>query len=116
MNSTSHELDSMNVLETLIHQLSSKEQIRVIRWITEDISVAFPRIAKDSGIVGGHARIAGTRIPVWTLVLARRLGSGDDDLLQAFPALNVDDLAAAWLYAKVYETEIEQQIIDNESD
>lgn len=77
--------------------------------------VIFSGIEKTSSVCGGSARIAGRRIPVWLLEQAHRLGSDDADLLRAFPALCVDDLANAWAYVHLHQEEIETEIHANET-
>jgi uncharacterized protein (DUF433 family) len=67
------------------------------------------------GVCGGEPRIVRTRIPVWTLEQARRLGVTEEDLLRAYPALRAEDLANAWAYVRSHRMEIEDQIRDNES-
>jgi uncharacterized protein (DUF433 family) len=42
-------------------------------------------IEKTPKVCGGQACIANTRIPVWVLVEARRLGYSDADLLTSYP-------------------------------
>lgn len=65
-------------------------------------------------VCGGEPRIAGTRIPVWTLEQARRLGASEADLLRDYPGLRAADLVNAWSYAAAHREEIERQIRDNE--
>ncbi|MBO0931096.1 DUF433 domain-containing protein [Fibrella aquatilis] len=60
--------------------------------------------------------IAKTRIPVWVLEQARRLGATEADLLLAYPTLYAADLANAWAYARTNATEIDQAIAENEAD
>jgi uncharacterized protein (DUF433 family) len=71
-------------------------------------------IESTPGVCGGEPRIAGTRIPVWTLEQARRLGVREADLLRDFPALRAADLVNAWSYVASHREEIEAQIRDNE--
>jgi type III restriction enzyme len=73
-----------------------------------------PGIQKTAGVCGGEARVADTRIPVWTLVLDHRLGMDDATILENFPSLTVDDLKAAWDYADAHQAEIEADIRTNE--
>jgi uncharacterized protein (DUF433 family) len=68
------------------------------------------------GVCGGDARIAGTRIPVWSLVSARRLGATDSQILSEYPALGPGDLANAWAYAESHADEVERLIRENEAD
>ena len=65
--------------------------------------------------MGGDPCIAGTRIPVWLLVVARRIGSNDEDLLKAYPVLCAEDLTNAWAFYRLNRVEIEQQIAENEA-
>ncbi len=58
--------------------------------------------------------IVRTRISVWVLVHARRLGVGDADLLASYPMLRAEDLTNAWAYYCAHRDEIEHQIADNE--
>jgi uncharacterized protein (DUF433 family) len=65
-------------------------------------------------VCGGDARIAGTRIPVWTLERYRRLGLSEAQILAAFPSLRAADLVNAWSYVAAHAPEIERQIDENE--
>jgi uncharacterized protein (DUF433 family) len=67
------------------------------------------------GVSGGEPRIAATRIPVWLLERARRLGMGEASILDAYPLLRAEDLVNVWAYVRVHSQEIDQQIRDNES-
>jgi len=68
-----------------------------------------------NGACGGEPVIVRTRIPVWVLEQARRLGSTETDLLRLYPRLKAEDLASAWAYVRAHQDEIDQQIRDNES-
>lgn len=69
-----------------------------------------PGIASRWDVAGGEACIANTRIPVWLLEQARRLGAGGVQLLAAYPTLHADDLANAWAFARCRNDEIDEQI------
>jgi uncharacterized protein (DUF433 family) len=71
-------------------------------------------IEKTPGVVGGDARVAGTRIPVWALVNFRRLGSNESQILENYPSLTPEDLTNAWVYAEANPDEIEKAILENE--
>ena len=74
-------------------------------------------IQKTPGVIGGDACIRNTRIAVWMLVEARRLGFTDAELLQRYdPPLTEQELAAAWRYAEQHHEEIETNIRDNQDD
>ena len=71
-------------------------------------------IEKDAAICGGEACIARTRVPVWVLEQARRLGATEADLLTDYPSLTAADLAAAWAYVLAHRQEVESAIRANE--
>jgi uncharacterized protein (DUF433 family) len=65
-------------------------------------------------VMSGTPCIVRTRIPVWLLEQARRLGTSDADLLRDYPTLNVQDLTNAWNFVRSHRTEIDEQIEANE--
>jgi len=71
-------------------------------------------IEKTANVCGGDACVASTRIPVWVLEQARRLGATISDLLADYPSLTDEDLAASWEYVRANRSEIESAIRDNE--
>lgn len=73
------------------------------------------RIEKTPGVCGGAACIRETRIPVWLLVRYRRLGATESVLLESFPSLLRDDLAAAWEYEQSQPAEIAAAIAEQEA-
>ena len=75
---------------------------------------AVPGIESTPGVCGGEPRVARTRITVWILEQATRLGTGEAELLQAYPALRAEDLTNAWAYVLSHRQEIEEQIRANE--
>ena len=88
-------MSTVEEIESQISALSRAEKAQVLRWVVNDLDEAFPGIEAAPGICGGEARIVRTRIPVWLLVQARRLGTSEADLLRAYPTLTADDLANA---------------------
>ena len=76
---------------------------------------AYPGIDVIDGVCGGQACIARTRVPVWTLEQARRLGASEVDLLRSYPALRAEDLANAWAYVRAHRDEVDEQIRLNEA-
>lgn len=74
-----------------------------------------PGIESRPNVCGGEPCIVGTRIPVWLLEQARRLGANEADLLRAYPTLRAKDLANAKAYVHSNPDEIEKQIRENES-
>jgi uncharacterized protein (DUF433 family) len=73
-------------------------------------------ISKQPGRSGGDACVRDTRITVWGLVAYRRLRMSDSEILNAVQGLSQADLDAAWEYAAANPGEIEQSILENESD
>ncbi len=71
-------------------------------------------IEATPGVCGGDPRIAGTRIPVWSVEQYRRLGLSEAQILGAYPGLRAADLVNAWSYVANHADEIERQIRENE--
>jgi uncharacterized protein (DUF433 family) len=69
-----------------------------------------PAIQKTPGVCGGAAHIGNHRIPVWLMVLYKKRGLSDADLLTSYPALTADDLAACWDYYRKEPVEIERHL------
>ena len=108
----------MNVLqeaEQLLEQMTPAEKAQLLQLVVRDLGAAFPGIDSAPDVMDGEARIVRTRIPVWLLVQARRLGTSEADLLHAYPSLRAEDLANAWGYYRTHRHEIEQQIQANEA-
>ena len=82
--------------------------------MVRDLGDAFPDIDSIPGVCGGEPCIVRTRIPVWLLVQARKLGTSEADLLRCYPTLRAEDLVNAWAYFRSHRDEIEQQIQENE--
>jgi uncharacterized protein (DUF433 family) len=72
-------------------------------------------ISKKPDRCGGDACIRDTRIPVWTLVEARRLGASAAELLESFPGLTPVDLEAAREYQRLNALEIERNIWESQA-
>jgi uncharacterized protein (DUF433 family) len=72
-------------------------------------------IEADPEICGGEPCIVRTRIPVWVLIQARKLGTSEAEILRAYPTLRAEDLTNAWAYYRGHRDEIEQQIEENEA-
>ncbi len=78
-------------------------------------SVKEPPIRKTPNVCGGKACIRQTRIAVWGLVVYRKLGMTDAELLNAYPTLTQADLDASWDYYRANPVEIEQAIWFNDT-
>jgi uncharacterized protein (DUF433 family) len=74
-----------------------------IRELDED----FPGIDTRPDVCGGEPCILRTRIPVWVIDQARRLGASEYALLAVYPNRRAEDLVNAWAYARAHAEEIE---------
>ena len=101
-------------LEKLYKGLSRSEKAQLLQWAARDLGDAFPGIESNPQVVGGEPCIVRTRIPVWLLVQARRLGTSEADLLRSYPTLRAEDLTNAWAYERGHKKEIDAQIRANE--
>lgn len=95
--------------------MTRAEKAQVLQWVVRDLGEAFPGIESTPGVCGGEPCIVRTRIPVWLLVQARRLGASEADLLRSYPTLRAEDLANAWAYYRAHREEIEEQIRERET-
>jgi uncharacterized protein (DUF433 family) len=100
----------LDTIEKALSDLSPGEKAHLLQRVARELGGAVPGIDTDRGVCGGEACIARTRIPVWLLVRARRLGASEALLLQAYPALRAEDLVNAWAYAQLHPAEIEELI------
>ena len=102
--------------EELLANMTRAEKAQLLQSLVRDLGDAFPGIESRPGVAGGDPCIVRTRIPVWLLEQARRLGTSEADLLRAYPTLRAEDLANAWAYVSGHRDEIERQIAENETD
>ena len=61
--------------------------------------MAMNRITFDAGKMGGRACIRGLRIPVATVVRCVASGMSSEEILEAYPDLEQEDIAEALQYA-----------------
>ncbi len=73
-----------------------------------------PDIIDTPGVCGGDRHIRGTRIPVWAVEAARRVGIDDDGILRMYPTINRDQLEAAQEYARSHPDEMDRLIAENQ--
>ncbi|MPZ19639.1 MAG: DUF433 domain-containing protein [Luteitalea sp.] len=105
----------IETIEKALSELSPGEKALVLQRVAAELGGAMPGIDTDPTVCGGEPCIARTRIPVWLLVQARRLGASEADLLEAYPALRAQDLANAWAYAQLHPTEVDNMIAAHEA-
>jgi uncharacterized protein (DUF433 family) len=89
--------------------LSPAEQARALKVIH-----AFGGTERSPDVMGGHACVVHTRIPVWLLESYRRVGWDEARILENFPTLSAFDLENAWAYRDLHGDEIEQAISDEQ--
>lgn len=105
----------MEKVRELISELSPGEKAQTLQWLVRGLSYPILGVEQTPGVSGGEPCLVRTRIPVWVLVQARRLGSSESDILRAYPTLRAEDLSNAWVYYDTHRVEIEQQIEENEA-
>ncbi|MEG3904186.1 DUF433 domain-containing protein [Microcoleus sp. B4-C5] len=107
---------TLKELEKQLLALTPSEKTQAIQLLAQSLSNTWQGIEITPGVCGGDARIAKTRIPIWSMVNYRLLGASDVRILQDFPHLSAADLANAWAYAEAHPEEIEAAIARNEED
>jgi uncharacterized protein (DUF433 family) len=100
--------------EIAASKLSPAEKAQLLDTVARDLGTAFPGIESNPSVCGGEPCIVRTRIPVWLLEQARRLGTSEADLLRAYPTLRAADLVNAWSFVRMHREEIDRQIRENE--
>jgi len=65
------------------------------------------RITRDPAVMGGRPCIRGMRVTVGTIVGLLAAGRSHQDILQAYPYLEPDDIRAALSYAAWRTEEVE---------
>ena len=108
-------MSTVDDAETLPSRMTLGEKALLLQRVARDAGDAYPGIDVTAGVCGGHACIARTRVPVWTIEQARRLGASEVDLLRSYPGLRAEDLANAWAYVRAHREVIDEQIRVNEA-
>jgi uncharacterized protein (DUF433 family) len=85
---------TLQATQELLSTLTRAEKAQLLQWIVCDLGDVFPGIETTPGVAGGEPCIVRTRIPIWVLEQARRLGVSEADLLRAYPSLRAEDLPA----------------------
>ena len=102
-------------IERLLASLTRAEKAELLRWVAQDLGDTHAGIEPTPCVCGGAACIVRTRIPVWLLENARRLGTPEAETLRAYPQLRAEDLANAWAYVRSDRDEIDYEIQQNEA-
>ena len=108
-------MSAIQEAEKLLSSLTQGEKAQLLLWVARDLGDAFPGVESIPGVCGGEPCIVRSRIPVWLLEQARRMGTREAELLSAYPTLTAQDLANAWGYVRSHSADIDGQIRDNES-
>jgi uncharacterized protein (DUF433 family) len=109
-------MSAVQQVEKLTLQDESRaEKAELLHLVVRDLGDAFPGIESSPEVCGGEPRMVRTRIPVWVLEQARRLGATEADLLPIYPTLRAEDLVNAWAYLSLNKNEIDRQIQENEA-
>lgn len=106
---------SLREFEALLNSVPEGEKALILKWAVGELSGTFPGIDSRPNVCGGEPCVVRTRIPVWVLEQARRLGATDQTLLANYPTLRAEDLQNAWSYARAHASEIDTQIRENEA-
>ena len=108
-------MSKLQEVEKILANLTRAEKAQLLQSVVRDLGDAFAGIESNPGVCGGEPCIVRTRIPVWILEQARRLGVGEADLLRIYPTLRAEDLVNSWAYVRSHNEEIERQIRENEA-
>jgi uncharacterized protein (DUF433 family) len=108
-------MNKLEEAERLLGEMTNCEKVQLLQWVVRDLGDAFSGIEEDPEVSGGEPRIVRTRIPVWVLEQAKRLGTSEADIMRSYPGLRAADLANTWAYVRVHREEINRQIEENEA-
>ena len=108
-------MSTLDEVTRLMAQMTVEEKSKLLGLVVRDLGRALPGIASTPGVCGGQPTLVRTRIPVWLIERARRLGSSDAEMLAAYPTLRAEDLVNAWAYVCAFPEEIDRQIQANEA-
>jgi uncharacterized protein (DUF433 family) len=107
-------MSKLEELQLAATHLSPAEKAELLQSVARDLIGSATGIESNPQVCGGEPCIIRTRIPVWVLEQARRLGTSEVDLLRSFPTLRAADLVNAWNYVQFHRDEIDRQIHENE--
>ncbi len=96
--------------------LGPREKLDLLKAVFADTFVqesANEGIEKTVDVCGGSARIKNTRIPVWSIVEAKKMNFGDDRILASYPAISLIDIENALVYYARNRKEVELDLVEN---
>src|SRR3989304_2833369 len=100
-------MGKLDDVEKAVAELSAAEKASLLQSVARSLGNVTPGIESNPNVCGGKPCVVRTRIPVWVLEQARRLGTTEAELLRAYPTLRAEDLANAWAYVRSHREEIE---------
>jgi type III restriction enzyme len=75
-----------------------------------------PHISMQKEVCGGRSIVAGTRMPVWSIIKWYKLGMSVEDIIREFPQLTPSQVHDAFSYYYDNQEEIEKDIKENENE
>jgi len=108
-------MSALQDAEKLIASMTRGEKAQLLQWVVRDLGDSFPGVESTPSVCGGEPCIVRTRIPIWLLEQARRLGTSEAEILRAYTVLRAEDLANAWAFVRSHKEEIDKQIRENEA-
>ena len=108
-------MTTLQNLQAAVAKLTREEKAALVQDLVRDLGDPIPGIESRPDVCGGEPCIVRTRIPVWILEQARRLGTSEAELLRSYPTLRTEDILNAWAYAASHRDEIDEQIRENEA-
>ena len=75
-----------------------------------------PYITRRKNVCGGRGIVAGTRIPVWSLIRWYKMGMTVEEILREFPQLNPAQVHDAFSYYYDNMDEVERDLAENEGE
>lgn len=100
----------------LIAEMTPEEKAQLLAELLQYFNIPVLGVTHTPGVCGGRACIRDTRIPVWSIVEAKKMGSTDVELLQSFQGLTAEDITNAMRYYHGHRDEIETDIADQDID
>ena len=71
------------------------------------------RVVRNPRILDGEPTLEGTRVPVRTIVEATRLAMTPDDIVDAYPMLDLRAVETALAFYRHHREEIDRHILEN---
>lgn len=110
-------MTALDKVTQLVQDLSEEEKQVLLALLAQQLGgTPEEAISRTPGVVGGRARIHNTRIPVWSIVEAKKMGLSDERIMSMFPSVSLNDIENALHYYAHHRSEIESDIADQEEE